>query len=91
MILQAETGLTLQRLKGNSCVKFVYRDLPPAVAKDFKKAMVNNSNHFQLGTVSRLSKATGISFSQIPVPKTFQQSEREIAVKEFALLNSSEI
>ena len=83
--------LKQQRLNDNTWLKFVYRDLPPDVAKEFKKAVVNNRNHFQPGTVTRLRKATGVNFSQVPVPKTLQQTEREAAVKEFAILNSSEI
>ena len=30
-----------QWMNDNSWVKFVYRDLPPGVAKQFKKAVVN--------------------------------------------------
>ena len=33
-----------QRMNDNSWVKFVYRDFPPDVAKEFKKAVVNPDN-----------------------------------------------
>ena len=81
----------LQKLKDDTWIKHVYRDLPPEAAKLFKLAVVNNRHNFEPGTVTRLRKASGINFSQVPAPKTFQQTERAAAIKQFAILNSSEI
>ena len=99
--IKAETKLRLlqnqidekerQRQKDDKWIQHVYRDLPPEASKLFKLAVVNNRNNFEPGTLTRLRKASGVNFSQVPVPKTFQQTERAAAIRQFAILNSSEI
>ena len=99
--MKAETKLKLllnqiedkevQRQKDDKWIQHVYRDLTPEASKLFKLAVVNNRHNFEPGTLTRLRKASGVNFSQVPVPKTFQQTERAAAIKQFAILNSSEI
>ena len=71
-------------------LKYVYRHMSGPARRNFKQSVDYNKGLFVPGTLSRLRRATGVNFSQVPQEEKQKLTNLATKVQEFALSHSSE-